>query len=109
MPSASSSYLSAISKSWRHTSALLIVSVCHRMIFARSRYCSGLVLSASGLSAILLIGGRRSCSATPPGGTTRHIDDGCDVYGIGTGPLADSIEREQIASIHAIWARAKYP
>jgi hypothetical protein len=34
MPSASSSYLSAISKSWRHTSALLIVSVAgkHRAI-----------------------------------------------------------------------------
>jgi hypothetical protein len=60
-----------MSRSWRHTSALLIVSVCHRMIFARSRYCAGLVLSASGLSAILLIGGRRSCSATPPRRTKR--------------------------------------
>jgi hypothetical protein len=37
------------------------------------------------------------------------IDDGCDVYGIGTGPLTDSIEREQIARIYAMWARAKFP
>jgi hypothetical protein len=39
----------------------------------------------------------------------RLIDDGCDVYGVGTGPLTDSIEREQIAHIHAMWARAKLP
>jgi hypothetical protein len=39
----------------------------------------------------------------------RLIDDGCDVYGIGTGPLTDSIEREQIARIYAIWARARSP
>ena len=39
----------------------------------------------------------------------RLIDDGCDVYGVGTGPLRDSIEREQIAGIYAIWARAKLP
>ena len=39
----------------------------------------------------------------------RLIDDGCDVFGIGTGPLADSIDREQIARIYAMWARAKYP
>jgi hypothetical protein len=39
----------------------------------------------------------------------RLIDDGFDVYGIGTGPLADSIEREQIARIYAMWARAKFP
>jgi hypothetical protein len=25
----------------------------------------------------------------------RLIDDGCDVYGVGTGPLTDSIDREQ--------------
>ena len=36
----------------------------------------------------------------------RLIDDGCDVYGIGTGPLTDSIDRDQIARIHAIWVRA---
>ena len=39
----------------------------------------------------------------------RLIDDGCDVYGIGTGPLADSIEREQIARIYAMWARTRSP
>jgi hypothetical protein len=39
----------------------------------------------------------------------RLIDDGCDVYGIGTGPLTDSIARDQIARIYAIWARAKHP
>ena len=35
------------------------------------------------------------------------IDDGCDVYGIGTGPLSDSIARADIARIHEFWARAK--
>ena len=35
------------------------------------------------------------------------IDDGCDVYGIGTGPLTDSIARDQIARIYEFWARAK--
>jgi hypothetical protein len=39
----------------------------------------------------------------------RLIDEGCDVYGIGAGPLADSIDREQIANIYALWARAKRP
>jgi hypothetical protein len=39
----------------------------------------------------------------------RLIDDGFDVYGVGTGPLSDSIEREQIALIYAMWARAKFP
>jgi len=39
----------------------------------------------------------------------RLIDDGCDVYGVGTGLLSDSIEREQIARIYAMWARAKFP
>jgi hypothetical protein len=33
------------------------------------------------------------------------IDDGRDVYGIGTGPLTDSIGREEIARIYALWAR----
>jgi hypothetical protein len=37
------------------------------------------------------------------------IDDGCDVYGIGTGPLTDTIGRDEIARIHALWARAKHP
>ena len=39
----------------------------------------------------------------------RLIDDGCDVYAVGTGPLTDSIEKEQIARIYAMWARAKHP
>jgi hypothetical protein len=39
----------------------------------------------------------------------RLIDDGHDVFGIGEGPLADSIEREQIARIYATWRRAKSP
>jgi hypothetical protein len=37
------------------------------------------------------------------------IDDGCDVHGIGTGPLADSIPTDQIARIHAFWMRARQP
>jgi hypothetical protein len=37
----------------------------------------------------------------------RLIDDGCDVYGIGTGPLTDSIGPGEIARIYALWARAK--
>ena len=39
----------------------------------------------------------------------RLIDDGHDVFGIGTGALADSIEPEQIARIYAMWRRAKSP
>jgi hypothetical protein len=39
----------------------------------------------------------------------RLIDDGCDVYGVGIGPLTDSIDREEIARIYAMWARAKFP
>jgi hypothetical protein len=39
----------------------------------------------------------------------RLIDHGYDVYGIGTGPLTDSIGKEQIARIYAMWARAKFP
>jgi len=35
------------------------------------------------------------------------IDDGCDVYGIGTGPLSDSIARDEIAGIYRFWLRAK--
>ena len=37
----------------------------------------------------------------------RLIDDGCDVYGIGTGALTDSIARADIARIHEFWARTK--
>jgi hypothetical protein len=39
----------------------------------------------------------------------RLIDDGFDVYGVGTGSLDDSIEREQIAQIYVMWAREKLP
>ena len=34
------------------------------------------------------------------------IDDGHDVFGIGTGALTNSIEPEQIARIYAMWRRA---
>jgi kynurenine formamidase len=37
------------------------------------------------------------------------IDDGVDVYGIGTGDPSDSIAREQINRIHALWVRARRP
>ena len=37
------------------------------------------------------------------------IDDGCNVYGIGTGPPTDSIARDDIARIYAMWLRAKCP
>jgi len=37
----------------------------------------------------------------------RLIDDGCDVYGIGTGPLTDSIGRKEIERIYDLWARTK--
>ena len=37
----------------------------------------------------------------------RLIDDGWDVYGVGTGPLSDSIDREQITHIYAMWAKAR--
>ena len=39
----------------------------------------------------------------------RLIDDGCDVYGIGTGPLSDSIGKAEIARIYAMWERSKLP
>ena len=35
------------------------------------------------------------------------LDHGYDVYGIGTGPLTDSIGTDEIARIYAIWKRAK--
>lgn len=37
------------------------------------------------------------------------IDEGNDVYSIGTGSLGDSIKTDQIARIYAIWVRAKAP
>jgi len=39
----------------------------------------------------------------------RLADDGYDVYRIGTGPLTDSIEGEEIARIYAMWTRARSP
>jgi hypothetical protein len=37
------------------------------------------------------------------------LDDGYDVYAIGTGPLTDSIARAEIDRIYAMWTRAKIP
>ena len=37
-------------------------------------------------------------------GACRLIDAGHDVFGIGIGPLSDSIGRSEIARIHAIWS-----
>jgi hypothetical protein len=37
------------------------------------------------------------------------LDEGSDVFGIGTGPLTDTIARIDIARIYAIWAREKRP
>jgi hypothetical protein len=36
----------------------------------------------------------------------RLIDEGRDVYGIGTGPLAESAGKETIARIYQFWAKA---
>ena len=48
---------------------------------------------------------------TPGGaieGACRLIDEGCDVFGIGTGSFSDSIARDQIDKIYATWVRAKF-
>jgi hypothetical protein len=37
------------------------------------------------------------------------IDDGCEVFGIGTGPITDSIDKFQIARIYAMWTHPKRP
>jgi hypothetical protein len=37
----------------------------------------------------------------------RLLDDGCDVYGVGTGPLTDSIGKDEIARIYDMWVRAR--
>ena len=37
------------------------------------------------------------------------IDQGSDVFGIGTGSLTDSISTPEIARIYDLWARAKAP
>jgi hypothetical protein len=39
----------------------------------------------------------------------RLLDAGFDVYAIGTGPLTDSIERDQIDLIFEMWVRARLP
>ena len=39
----------------------------------------------------------------------RLLDEGHDVYGIGTGPLSDTIARDEIAKIYALWVREKRP
>ena len=37
----------------------------------------------------------------------RLIDEGFEVFGIGSGPLTDSIEKMQIVRIYAMWAKDK--
>lgn len=37
------------------------------------------------------------------------IDCGCDIFGIGTGPLTDSIAKDEIAKIYCFWVREKHP
>ena len=39
----------------------------------------------------------------------RLIDEGCDVYGMGTGSLTTSISKDEIARMYAFWARTKTP
>jgi len=39
----------------------------------------------------------------------RLLDDGRDVWAIGTGSLTDTIAKDQIARIYEIWLRAKPP
>jgi hypothetical protein len=34
------------------------------------------------------------------------MDTGSDVFGIGTGPLTDSIGRDEIVRIHAMWVHS---
>jgi hypothetical protein len=39
----------------------------------------------------------------------RLIDDGHEVYGIGTGPLTDTIGMDEIARIYALWGASENP
>jgi len=39
----------------------------------------------------------------------RLLDAGYDVFGIGMGPLTDTVGRKEIAQIYAIWARVLPP
>jgi hypothetical protein len=38
-----------------------------------------------------------------------RLDAGSDVFGIGTGPLTDSIGKAEIAKIYAMWLRPTMP
>jgi hypothetical protein len=37
------------------------------------------------------------------------VKAGVDVFGIGTGPLRSSVDREYVNRVYEIWSRAKYP
>jgi hypothetical protein len=39
----------------------------------------------------------------------RLLDDGCEVSRVGIGPLTDSIGKEEITRIYAMWVRARPP
>jgi hypothetical protein len=39
----------------------------------------------------------------------RLIKGGCDVYGLGTGPVTASLDKDQIARIYELWARPERP
>jgi hypothetical protein len=39
----------------------------------------------------------------------RLIDDGAEVFGLGTDSLDDTLDRQEIARIYAFWSRATYP
>ena len=39
----------------------------------------------------------------------RLIEEGCDVYGIGTGPMTETIGKDEIARIYAMWVRERLP
>jgi hypothetical protein len=63
-------------------------------------------LSAVVIIVVRLTGGVASLRLSKPeGGWSRRAE----VFGIGTGPLTDSIGKEEIARIYAIFATPKYP
>jgi hypothetical protein len=50
--------------------------------------------------------------STPEGAieaACRLVDEGGDVFGIGMGSPEDSVDRDQVARIYALWARSKRP
>ena len=53
--------------------------------------------------------GRHCYPETAIEAARRLIDQGYDVYGIGAGPLTDSIAKDKIARIYALWDRARCP